>query len=161
MNEQGMFSTSEAAGLLDVTVRAIENWRLKGLLVPVKVDGRCLYLESELKRFLGHPEQATLEQMYRTQDVADILCVSVMSVMRLRKSGKLKPVMVGQLVRYPEDEIARRMGVDCESKLPLNSGAGKHGQPAANRIGKVYSTVDVAEIMGVSVPTVMRLRNAA
>jgi predicted site-specific integrase-resolvase len=48
-----LFSTRDTASLLDVTVRAIENWRLKGLLTPVKAGGRCRYPESELERFLG------------------------------------------------------------------------------------------------------------
>ena len=52
MQEQ-TYSTADVADLLDVTVRAIESWRLRGKLHPVKVGGRCRYAESELRRFLG------------------------------------------------------------------------------------------------------------
>jgi predicted site-specific integrase-resolvase len=51
-----MYSTKDTADLLSVTVRAIENWRLKGKLKPLKAGGRCRYTESELKRFLGISE---------------------------------------------------------------------------------------------------------
>jgi excisionase family DNA binding protein len=51
-----MYSTEDVANLLNVTVRAVENWRLKRKLRPLKAGGRCRYTESELKRFLGISE---------------------------------------------------------------------------------------------------------
>ncbi len=106
-----MYSTKDAAYQLDVTVRGIEGWRIKGLLTPVKIDGRCYYPESELKRFLGLPDIATLEYMYDKETVAEVLGVTPHKVERLRKEGKLTALRAGKLWRYPESTINRFLGL--------------------------------------------------
>jgi DNA-binding transcriptional MerR regulator len=52
-----MYSTRELAGILGVTKRAIENWRLKGYLHPVKVGSLNRYTQAEIQRFLDHSNQ--------------------------------------------------------------------------------------------------------
>ena len=110
MNEF-MYSTKDAAYQLDVTVRGIEGWRLKGLLTPVKIDGRCYYTEAELKRFLGLPDATTLEYMYAKEAVADVLGVTPHKVEQWRKEGKLTAMRAGKLWRYPENTINRFLGL--------------------------------------------------
>jgi len=48
-----LYSTSEVAKILNVTVRAVESWRLQGKIKPLKAGHLCRYPESEIKRFLG------------------------------------------------------------------------------------------------------------
>jgi len=45
--------------------------------------------------------------LYRRKDVAELLSVSVWTVDKLRRDGKLNPVMVGQQARYTLAEVNR------------------------------------------------------
>lgn len=48
-----LYSTSEVAKILNVTIRAVESWRLQGKIKPLKAGHLCRYPESEIRRFLG------------------------------------------------------------------------------------------------------------
>ncbi len=51
-----------------------------------------------------------IEQLYTTKQVAEILRVTVKAVEKRRFDGKLRPVKVGKLNRYPESAIHRFIG---------------------------------------------------
>ncbi len=48
-----------------------------------------------------------IEQLYTTKEVAEVLRVTAKAVEKWRFEGKLRPVKVGKLNRYPENEIRR------------------------------------------------------
>ena len=52
-----------------------------------------------------------IEQLYTTQQVAEILAVTTKGVEKWRLEGKLRPVKAGKLCRYPESEINRFLGL--------------------------------------------------
>lgn len=56
-----------------------------------------------------------IDQMYSTEAVAEILCTSVRNVQKLRSKGKLQPVKVGRLNRYPENQIRQYMRLDADA----------------------------------------------
>lgn len=123
-----MYSTKDAASILDVTVRGIEGWRLSGQLTPLKPKGRCLYTEDELKRFLGITDPASLEQMYNTEGVAEILGITPRKVEQWREEGKLTALRAGRLWRYSEDEIRRFLGLDYTGAPFPTQYVNKHGE---------------------------------
>jgi hypothetical protein len=47
------YSTKHVADILAVTTKAVERWRRKGKLKPVRAGKLCRYAESEINRFLG------------------------------------------------------------------------------------------------------------
>lgn len=54
-----LYSTSEVAKVLNVTVRAVESWRLQGKIKPLKAGHLCRYPDSEIRRFLGLDGEST------------------------------------------------------------------------------------------------------
>lgn len=129
-----MYSTEDAAYQLDVTIRGIEGWRLKGLLTPVKIAGRCYYTEAELKHFLGLLDTATLEYMYAKEAIAEVLGVTPHKVEQWRKEGKLTAVRAGKLWRYPESTLNHFLGLSDDGS---SSWANEHIDEDGNAIGEL------------------------
>ncbi len=52
-----------------------------------------------------------IEQLYTTQQVAEILAVTTRGVEKWRLEGKLRPIKAGKLCRYQESELKRFLGI--------------------------------------------------
>jgi excisionase family DNA binding protein len=81
-----------------------------------------------------------LEQLYSTEHVAEIMGISTRSVERWRREGKLRPVKAGRLIRYPEAQLNRFLGIDSNGVFTPNEHVDENG----DAIGELAEALKMA-----------------
>ena len=69
-----------------------------------------------------------IEQLYSSQHAAEVLGVTTYWVEKWRREGKLTPLRAGRLLRYPEDEIKRFVGIEAEGEVVANDQVNSDGE---------------------------------
>lgn len=69
-----------------------------------------------------------IEQLYSTKDVAELLAVTTAAVEKWRWEARLRPVKVGKLCRYSENEISRFLGIKEDGATFANEQIDESGE---------------------------------
>lgn len=104
-SDEKLFAIGEAARYLNVSIDTIRRWDSKGILHAVRSEGNLRrFSKAELDRCKA--EQQKEDNMLTVSEAADLLKVSIQTMRRWDKSGKLRAQRDNQGQRlYPKAEI--------------------------------------------------------